>query len=105
MITWIEPLYMDGITKHVADFVMKKAKLEKVQYPVFLVTFPTNENNLLDIIDVNELLFPYYKKRNTHVLGMASSRQQAKIMAAAILSKVYDETGDFDLKSYFRVST
>lgn len=103
MIKWIEPLYMDGITKHVADLVMEKSKSEKLQYPVFLVTFPTNENNLLDIIAVNELLFPYYKKKDTYVLGMASSRQQAKIMAASIISKVYEETGGFDLKSYFRV--
>ena len=73
-----------------------------MQYPFFVVSLASNEDNLLDIMHINELLFPYYRKRTTRVLGVAGSRQQAKIMAAAIISKVYQDTGTCDVRKFFQ---
>lgn len=100
MVRWYKDLFLDGITKHTASKIKQQIEKEKLQYPIFLVALASNENNLLDVMNVNELLFSYYKKRTTYILGLASSRQQAKIMAAAIISKVYQDTGECDVRSY-----
>lgn len=102
MVRWYKDLFLDGITKHTAGQIQKGIEKERIQYPIFLVALASNEKNLLDVMNVNELLFPYYKKRTTFILGLASSRQQAKIMAAAIVSKVYQDTGNCDVRAYVR---
>lgn len=102
MVCWYEHLFLDGITGLMVEHIREKIAHEKIQYPVFCVAFAANDRNLLDVMNVNELLFLYYRKRTTKILGLASSRQQAKLMAAAIVSKVYEETGDFLLEEYFR---
>lgn len=100
MVEWYAQIYSDGITKHTLDLVKDKVEKQKIQFPVFLVTLASNPNNLLDVIPVNELLFPYYQRRTTFVLGVASSRKQAKLMAASIVAKVYEETGDFQIREW-----
>ncbi len=101
MVEWFESLYLDGITKHTVQHIKEKVEKEKLQYPVFCVAFSSNPENLLDIMNVNELLFPYYQKKSCFILGLASSRKQAMIMAAAIITRLYRETGGFDVKSYY----
>lgn len=102
MVEWQKDLYLDGITKHMVHKIKDRVERERVQYPFFIVSLASNENNLLDIMHINELLFPYYRKRTTRVLGVAGSRQQAKIMAAAIISKVYQDTGTCDVRKFFQ---
>lgn len=102
MVRWYKDLFLDGITKHTVKGIQQRIGKEKLQYPIFLVALASNEDNLLDVMNVNELLFSYYKKRTTYILGLAGSRQQAKIMAAAIVSKVYQDTGDCDVRNYVK---
>ena len=101
MVKWYKDLFLDGITRHTVSLIKNCVEQQKIQYPVFCVAFASNDKNLLDVLHVNELLFPYYKRRTTYILGLASSRQQAKIMAAAIVTKVYQETGDFAVREFF----
>ena len=101
MVKWFKDLYLDGITRKRVDMFKSYIDKEKLQYTVFFVTLASNPDNLLDIMNVNELLFPYYKKKQMLILGLAGSRQQAKIMAAGIIEKVYRETGGFDVRAYF----
>ena len=102
MVEWYKDLYLDGITKGQVERLKSYIEKEKLQYPIFCITLASNPNNLLDIMNVNELLFPYYKRKQILILGLASSRQQAKIMVAGMIEKVYRETGDFDVRSYFK---
>lgn len=101
MVEWYKDLYLDGITKGQVERLKFYIEKEKVQFPVFCITLASNHENLLDIMNVNELLFPYYKKKQILILGLASSRQQAKIMAAGMIDKVYQQTGGFDVRNYF----
>lgn len=101
MVEWYKDLYVDAITRKCVKMLQSRIEKEKIQYPVFCISLASNPANLLDIMNVNELLFPYYKKKRIFILGLASSRQQAKIMAAAIIQKVYHETGGFDVRAYY----
>ncbi len=101
MVQWYTDLFLDGITKHTVEHIRDRVGKRRIQYPVFAVTYASNEKNLLDVININELLLEYYQKCNIYILGVASSRQQAKIMAAAIVSKVFEETNSFEIREYF----
>lgn len=101
MVEWYKELYLDDITKYTENHIRSSIERERIQYPVFCVSLASNPDNLLDIINVNELLFPYYKKQTCYILGLASSRRQAMIMAAAILTKLYRETGSLDVITFY----
>lgn len=72
------------------------------QLRVYVITLASNSQNLLDIIPSRELLQKHYPKRNLYVIGLAGNYQEALEVAAHIVSDVYRETGDFDVRSYIR---
>lgn len=101
MVEWYKDLYLDGITGKFEAVVRDKIERERLQYPCFCIMLASNPNNLLDIINVNELLLPYYKKKKILILGLAASRNQGKTLAAHIIEEIYKETGGVDVRSYF----
>ena len=70
--------------------------------PLYCISVATNETNLLDIISCNELLFAYYKKNTVRVLGLAASYKEAIQLVTSILMNVYNDTGGFDVRGYYR---
>ena len=53
---------------------------------LFLVTEPLFDAGIMEIYDYNELLQPYYRKKKVRlkILGIASSRDEAKQLVADI---------------------
>jgi hypothetical protein len=43
---------------------------------------------LFDIINANDLLFPYYRKKEIYVLSLAASREAAKLLVKDMLEEV-----------------
>lgn len=72
------------------------------QLRVYVITLASNERNLLDIIPSRELLQKHYPKSNLYVIGLAGNYQEALEVAGRIVSDVYRETGDFDVRGYIR---
>ena len=102
MVTWSEKLYLgEGIKKkhRRAMFAINHGKLA---YDVFVIAFASNEENLFDIIAADELLFPHYKNSKIHILGLAKGREEAKIIIKKMIVEIYNETGDFKVRDYFR---
>ncbi len=104
MIKWAAKLYFSS------DFKQKKKirtmnAIEKgeITFEVYCITFSANSLNLFDIINANELLFPYYTKQEITVLGLAGSRGQAKLLVKDMLVEIYNETGNFRVREYFLV--
>jgi len=102
MIKWISTLYFsDNIKKHKQKKLMKDVEKGKLTFEVYSITLAMNEENLLDIINANELLFPYYQRKEIYVIGLAKSREEAKLLAVDILMDMYKETGGFKAREYF----
>ncbi|MBO5198996.1 MAG: hypothetical protein J6B85_10820 [Lachnospiraceae bacterium] len=68
---------------------------------IFCITFASNEANLFDILEAKELLFPYYKKRDVHIVGLAKGRDEACLLVRDMIDEIYQETGGFDVRKYF----
>lgn len=64
----------------------------------YLIAFPANESNLLDIMPVRTA--QYYE--NLHVIGLARNKREALHVAGVILDKVYRRTGGFAVQEYLK---
>jgi hypothetical protein len=68
---------------------------------VYCIAFASHPDNLFDIMDANELLFPHYKKSEIHIIGLAQGKEEAVDLVQGMLMEVYKETGDFNVRAYF----
>ena len=101
MIVWSEKLYIGSQAEKHFKKVQNKLESGKVVPGFFLVTRPSNSSNLLDILPTAELLFPYYKKQELLVYGLAKGREEAENLVVSILEDVYRETDGLCCKEYF----
>lgn len=103
MIRWYDNLYVDKVIKNRQD-IMKRINEGKMTPHVYCIIFPSNGNNLFDILNANELLFDYYKKKDIFILGLAIGRDSAIELVVDMLEEVYRNTGDFKVKEYYKFS-
>ena len=72
---------------------------KKLKY--YAICIATNPENLLDIIRFGELEFNYYKERKMYIIGVASSKENARYLVADIIQKVYNESNGFNCREFF----
>ena len=101
MLIWSEKLYIGEKLSGKSEKI--KAKLNRKLFlpDVFLITRPTNEENLFDIFEAKELLFPYHRKREILVCGLAKDKEEALTLVTTMLEEMYRETGGLCSKEYF----
>ena len=102
MVIWSEKLYIGEQAEKNYKKIKKKIEQGKLVLDVFLITKPSNENNLFDILPTTELKFPYYKKRELLVYGLAKGKEEAKELLLKMLEDIYQEAGGFYCKEYFK---
>lgn len=101
MILWCDDPYLDEVLTPGFHRLKKKIAHEKLTMGIYCIAFPTNPNNLFDIIPANELLFPYYKKREMRLVGAAKGKQSAFLLLAEMLEDMLQELGTINPKEYF----
>ncbi len=102
MIKWAEKIYFSEDLKQKKKIkIMKSIEKGEMTFEVYCITFAVNSHNLFDIINANELLFPYYAKKDIYILGLAGSKGQAKLLVKDMLVEIYNETGGFRVREYF----
>ena len=101
MIKWSGKLYMDETVKKQPDKWKKRLEENKLSYSLFCITLASNENNLFDIMDCNELWFRHYRKNDIYVVGLASDKGSAFKLVENMVQDIYSETGGFQVREYF----
>ena len=101
MITWYHKLYMDNRIIKNADKIKSAIEENKPSVGIYCIALASNENNLFDIMNVNELMFQHYRRNNIYILGLARGRESAKSLVARMIEDVYRETGDVRAREYF----
>lgn len=97
MVVWKEALYVAGIPEKRQKRIMKAIGKKRPVKDVYLLTAPSNEANCLEYVKANQLLQPYYRKREISVYGLAGSEGAAQELAAAMLCDTYMATGGFEV--------
>lgn len=101
MIKWYHTLYMDDRISHKADKVKKAIEANKRTHDIYCIALASNENNLFDIMNVNELLFKHYRQSEIYIVGIAKGKESAKQLVLRMIEDVYRETGDVKARTYF----
>ena len=101
MITWSEKLYISEQLSKKSEQIKKKLSHGRLVPGVFLITKPTNEENLFDVLPATELLFPYHKRREILVYGLAKDKNEALELVTTMIEEMYRETGGLCSKEYF----
>lgn len=101
MIKWYPDLYLDN--KAAKKEAKIKAKIEKGNFlfDVHCICLASNPNDLFDIINVNELMFRYYKAREIHIIGLAYGRDSAVKLVEEIALDIYQNTDQFEPEIFF----
>lgn len=102
MIKWYDNLYMDDIVKRKQKKIIKEMERGKVTFEVYCIAIASNPQNLFDIINVNELLFKHYKRNDIYIIGLTFSRDSAIEITKSIIQKMYEDTGGFKVREYFK---
>jgi hypothetical protein len=86
-------------------YLGENAKMNRFSIDTYLITLPSNDENLLDVFQANMLLQPYYKKadRDIFVIGIANGKDEAYEVVRDIIDDVYSHTGAFDIKKYLGI--
>lgn len=102
MLKWYDNLYVDKLIKNKKEDIVERINEGKVSPRIYCIILASNGNNLFDILNANELLFDYYKKREIFILGLAIGRNSAIELAVDMLEEVYKNTGDFKVREYYK---
>ncbi len=95
MVIWKEALYVAGIPEKRQKRIMKSIEKKRPVKDVYLITAPSNETNCLEYVKANQILQPYYRKKEIEVYGLAGGEAAAQELAAAMLCDTYLATGEF----------
>lgn len=68
----------------------------------YVVTLPSNDENVLDIYRFMELRQKHYAKCDIFIIGLACGREEAMELAASIIWEVWQNTGAFKVSEYIR---
>ncbi len=101
MIVWTTRLYVGDKIKKKKEKVMASINNNKATFGVYCIAFASHPDNLFDIMDAKELLFPYYKKSEIRIVGLAKGKEEALYLVQSMLMEVYHKTGSFDVRTYF----
>lgn len=103
---WYRPLILGENAGKQKLRTLKKVKNKKYQKDTYFITLPSNASNLLDIISVNQLLWPYYRNRKVraqiYVIGIAKGKDEAMEVVRTIIDETYRQTGGFDIAKYLK---
>jgi len=102
MIVWSDKLYIGEQAEKNSEKLKKKLEAGKLVLDVYLIARPSNADNLFDILPAKELLFPYYKKREIFVYGLAKGMEEATELLLRILEDTCQEHDGLFCKEFFR---
>lgn len=99
---WSNKIYFGERAKKQKYKILWKLKHRAGMAKAYVITFPSNPNNLLDIYHNAQLMQPYYKKQPLFVVGIALGYEEALQVVETIIMEIYQNTGGFNVKAYFQ---
>lgn len=99
---WYSKLYVSESIGKKANRIKWRIKHGAGTPGVYVLTFASNSENLLDIIPSWNLMQRAYPKKNLKVIGLAKGYDDALELVRTIVDETYQNTGSVDVWSYLR---
>jgi ferritin-like protein len=101
VIQWIKEYYVDPQIQNPEE-IKKKINMRKAPGFIYLLTFPANPENVMEIVPAILLRQHHMYENCRTVFGMAYGKDQAIALAAAVLEECYRESGSFRVDEYLK---
>ncbi|MFA9463740.1 MAG: hypothetical protein ACERKN_05555 [Velocimicrobium sp.] len=101
MIKWSNELYFDDSIKKKPDKWKKRIEDGRLSHSLYCICLASNEKNLFDIINCNELFFRYYRRNSLYIVGIAKTREDAIDLLQDMIEDIYKKTGDIKVRDFF----
>lgn len=104
MIHWYKDLYMDHNVRENPERCKRhiersagslKRSLSKFWKSYYVITLPSNEENLYDIMETRQLFFRRYANKDLYIVGLAKSYDSALELLQQILLEAAELDGQF----------
>lgn len=102
MVKWCNKMYMDEKIRKESDKWKKHLEEGKLSGSLFCIALASNEKNLFDIMDCNEMWFRHYRRSELRIIGLAGDKGSAVSLLQEIIGDIYKETGGFNVRKYFK---
>ena len=100
---WYNHLYTGTKAKRHRFSIIQNIREERYLPGIYVITPPSNGNNVLDIHPVTEFANLFYAERQELlILGIAEGYQEALELAGTIVTEMYEKTGGFCLDKFLR---
>lgn len=99
---WYHDLYLSESIKKKSGRIKWKINHSKLTMDVYVISFASNRDNLLDIIPANVLLQKAYPKEDMHIIGLAKGYYDALELVKDIVEETYLNTGGVDIWEYLK---
>ena len=99
---WYEDLFVGESVTGKIKKIKWKIEHNAGMLHTYIITFPSNEENLLDIIPTRELLQKGITALTDFVKLVRVSYDEALLLACDIVNETYENTGKTDVKSYLK---
>ena len=97
---WYGHLYMGEKARKHRFSIIRNIRRGAFCPGIYVITPPSNGNNILDIYPAYMLLFGAYKKQEFKILGIAQGYQEALLLAGTIVTENNEKTGGFCLEEF-----
>ena len=97
---WYRYLYVGERAKRYRSSIIRGIREKRYCPGVYVITPPSNGNNVLDIYPSYMLLLCDEREKELKILGIAYGYQEALELAGTIVSEMYEETGGFGLEEF-----
>ena len=99
---WYKDLYLGESLGESALRVIHQVKSGKFMPDIYVITFASNPDNMLDIIPSRELLQTGYPKESLRIIGVARGKKEAIGLVQQIVEEAYAKTGDVNVRQYLK---
>ena len=101
---WYNHLYVGEHAKKHRFSIIQNIREERYLPGIYVITPPSNGNNVLDIHPVIDFANPFFKERKELlILGIAEGYQEALNLAGTIVTEIYEKTGGFCLEEFLKL--
>ena len=110
MIHWYNDLYMDQKVRENPERCKNhiercagslKRSISKFWRSYYVITLPSNEKNVFDIMETRQLFFRRYAHLDLYVVGLAKNYDSALKLLQQILLEGTGQDGEFQLRNRF----
>ncbi len=105
MLIWSSRIYLDQEISKKRKKYQHMLEKNKLRLPVYCITLPINGENTMEIYSSQEFWFQYYRHQNLTLIGLAKTKESARMLVAQICLDMVCRSGDVTpmlIQEYFQ---